>query len=93
MGEKKVKVYEFSRNGYSYKVKAESKEQAKKCLNGLGVDIKNCIEIPKAEWDKKTVKMYEDNNTENEPFYISLRELFNEEEAELLCTNDPVIFD
>lgn len=85
----KWKIFEFAQNGKFYSIKAESKNEAVNFLKDEhGIDIKNCYEIPESEWDKPIIKMYEDNNRENEPFLISLREAFNENTTELLCTND-----
>lgn len=83
------KVFEFAKDGYLYTVKAKTKQQAQKfLLDEHHIDIKNCIDIPESEWDKPTIQIHEDNDTEKEPFYISLRAAFSELEVELLCTND-----
>lgn len=91
---KQWKIFQFSMNGKSYSVKSESKDEA---INFLKVehdiDIKNCFEIPGSEWDKPTIEMYVDNDKEKKPFYITLREAFNENTTELLCTNDADILE
>jgi activator of HSP90 ATPase len=89
-----MKIFEFSRNGKTYTVKSESKSSASKyLLDEYGVDIKNCIEIPESEWDNKKIEVFEDNNTENEPFHISLRDACLGDGTELLGTNDWSLID
>lgn len=88
------KVFEFVKKGYTYTIKAKSKEEARQYLaDELDIKIKNCIEIQESEWDKPSIKVYEDNNTDNEPYFMSIREAFHSKEAELICTNDWSLFD
>jgi hypothetical protein len=88
------KIYNFSKDGRSYDVKAKTKEEAVSFLAlEHDIDIKNCFEVPESAWDKKTIPCYEDNDTEKEPFFLSLREAMSSDETELLATNDRDIID
>ena len=72
---KKMKVFRFARNGESYTIASETKQEAKQHLQDEhGVNIPNCFEIPEADWDKKDIAMHVDNDVEKEKFYTSIRE-------------------
>lgn len=87
-----MKVFKFSRNGKSYTVASETKEEAKQHLNDeYGVDIPNCFEIPESEWDNRDIKMYVDNDPTQEKFYTSIREQLPSG-TQLLATTETEMF-
>ena len=84
-----MKVFKFSRNGTAYTVAAESKESAKQHLiDEYGVKIPNCFEVPESEWDNKDIIMYVDNDSNNEKFYVSIREQISDNVPQLLATTE-----
>ena len=53
-----------------------------------GDEFTNLEEIPKSEWDKKNISIWEDNNFDTEPFLISIKESIVGTEPQLIYTND-----
>lgn len=51
--------------------------------------INSVQEIPKEEWDNHIIKVYEDNDTENAPFKLSINECLEGDEPTFIYTNDP----
>lgn len=78
----KNKIYKVKWNEETDVILAANKKAAiEHCIeyNDLeDEDIKSCEEIPESEWDKKCGVVYEDNNTENEPFDVTYRDLYFE---------------
>lgn len=88
-----MKVFKFSRNGKSYTIASDSKENAKQYLNEeYGVNIINCFEVPETEWDKSDILMYVDNEPNNEKFYTSIREQLPLTGSKLLATTETQMF-
>jgi hypothetical protein len=85
-----MKVFKITIENYFYAIYAENIEDAITFLSeeiGVFNDYK-IEEIPESEWDKKDIKIYEDNDTSTEPFYVSIREEICGKEDQLLFTND-----
>ena len=85
-----MKVFKITIENYFYAIYAENIEDAITFLSeeiGVFNDYK-IEEIPESEWDKKDIKIYEDNDTSTEPFYVSIREEIIGNETQLVYTND-----
>ena len=52
------------------------------------MNIVKIEEIPESKWDEKTIKIYDDNDTESEPFYMSIRECLEGNESSIISTNN-----
>ena len=85
-----MKVFKITIENYFYAIYAENAEDAITFLSEeIGAfDNYKIEEIPESEWDKKDIKIYEDNDTSTEPFYVSIREEICGKEAQLVYTND-----
>ena len=85
-----MKVFKITIENYFYAIYAENIEDAITFLSEeIGVFNDYRIEeIPERERDKKDIKIYEDNDTSTEPFYVSIREEICGKEAQLVYTND-----
>ncbi len=85
-----MKVFKITIENYFYAIYAENIEDAITFLSEeIGVFNDYRIEeIPESEWDKKDIKIYEDNDTSTEPFYVSIREEIIGNETQLVYTND-----
>ena len=85
-----MKVFKITIENYFYAIYAENIEDAVSFLSEeIGVfDNYNIEEIPENEWDKKDIKIYEDNDTSTESFYVSIRENICGKETQLVYTND-----
>ena len=85
-----MKVFKITIENYIYAIYAKNIEDALIFLSEeIGIFNNYKIEeIPESEWDKKDIKIYEDNDTSTEPFYVSIREEICGKEAQLLFTND-----
>ena len=90
-----MKVFKITIENYIYAIYAKNIEDALIFLSEeIGIFNNYKIEeIPESEWDKKDIKIYEDNDTSTEPFYVSIREEICGKEAQLLFTNDFSTFD
>ncbi len=90
-----MKVFKITIENYFYAIYAENIEDAITFLSEeIGVFNDYRIEeIPESEWDKKDIKIYEDNDTSTEPFYVSIREEIIGNETQLVYTNDFSTFD
>ena len=85
-----MKVFKITIENYFYAIYAENTEDALTFLSeeiGVFNDYK-IEEIPESEWDKKDIKIYEDNDTSTESFYVSIREEICGKETQLVYTND-----
>ena len=85
-----MKVFKITIENYIYAIYAKNIEDALIFLSEeIGIFNNYKIEeIPESEWDKKDIKIYEDNDTSTEPFYVSIREEICGKEAQLVFTND-----
>jgi len=90
-----MKVFKFNSEGYTYAVAALTKIAATAHIidSGCVTKLDSVEEIPESEWDKKTITTYEDNDSENEPSLISIRDVICGEEPQLVYTNDHSIID
>lgn len=88
------KVFQFAKDGHTYIVKSSTKEEARKFLfTEYNIDIKNSFEVPESEWDNPRVRLHPVDPPEQEPMFISLRQIFSGAETELLSTTDIGIID
>ena len=88
-----MKVFKFLRNGKSYTISSDSKENAQQHLkNEYGVNIPNCFEVPESEWDLRDIKMFVDNDPSKDKFYTSIREQIPRSGTQLLATTETEMF-
>lgn len=89
--EVKASVFLFEDvDGYTYTISAEGPTEAMECLLEMSdMEIIRIKLVPETEWDEKTIKMYEDNDTDTEPFFMSIRECMEGNEPTFICTNNP----
>jgi hypothetical protein len=84
-----MKVFKFYCGETYYAYAAQTKEQAiEKFTEDTGDLFTVCEEIPESEWDKKIIKVYEDNDLSTKPYKISIRESISGTEAQQVYTND-----
>ena len=90
---KTTRVFELKIDGYIYAINGKNElnaiENLSELIDANFKDIEAVKEIPESEWDKKTIKMHEDNDKDNKPFYISIREELNYAYPSIIYTNDP----
>jgi hypothetical protein len=85
-----MKVFKITIENYFHAIYAENIDDALMFLSEeIGnFDYSEIQEIPESEWDRKNIKIYEDNDTSKEPFYVSIREEIIGNETQLVYTND-----
>ena len=88
--QKRMRVFKITIGEYHYGIYSKDEESAKIFLEEeIGYFENETIEeIPESEWDKKDIKIYEDNDTYTEPFFVSIREEVCGIESQLIFTND-----
>lgn len=91
-----MKVFKFISDPFFYAIGAKTMEEAENYLiETLGHQpvIDKIEKIPEAKWDEAIIEMYEDNNRNKRPFFISIREAFCGDEPQILYTNDDSLID
>lgn len=89
-----VKVFKFSVDTLFYAYAAKTKKSALQKFNeDVGEDFTQFEEIPQADWDKKIINVYPDNDTSKKPFKISIREAIAGTDTQLVYTNDSALVD
>ena len=84
-----MKVFKFYCGELYYAYAAQTKEQAvEKFIEDTGDQYTVIDEIPESEWDKKIIKIWEDNNFDKKPFKVSIRESILGTEPQQVFTND-----
>lgn len=84
-----MKVFKFYCGEIYYAYAAQTKEQAiEKFTEDTGDQYTVCEEISESEWDKKIIKIYEDNDLSTKPYKISIRESISGTEPQQVYTND-----
>lgn len=84
-----MKVFKFYCGELYYAYAAQTKEQAiEKFIEDTGDQYTAIDEIPESEWDKKIIKIWEDNNFDKKPFKVSIRESITGTEPQMVFTND-----
>lgn len=85
-----MRVFKFHVNQLVYAFAAKTQAEAERAMfDEIGESVVDKIEeVPQSEWDEKTIAMYEDNDWEEEPFYVSIREQICGEDPQLIFTND-----
>lgn len=84
-----MEVFKFNYDGsYFCMINAENQDQSEEHFKEVVSDEFDSVEnVPEAKWDEKNIKVYEDNDTETEPFYTSIREEITFYPC-VICTND-----
>lgn len=84
-----MKVFKFYCGELFYAYAAETKELAiEQFTEETGDQYTAIDEIPESEWDKKIIKIWEDNNFDEKPFKVSIRESIIGTEPQQVFTND-----
>lgn len=85
-----MKVFKFYSDDLYYAYSGLTEELAKnQLLEDFGeMQIDKVEEIPESEWDKRFINMWEDNDTETEPYQVTIREQLFGEDSTLIFTND-----
>lgn len=84
-----MKVFKFYCGELFYAYVAETKELAiEQFTEETGDQYTAIDEIPESEWDKKIIKIWEDNNFDEKPFKVSIRESIIGTEPQQVFTND-----
>lgn len=85
-----MKVIEFKVNGFRYGYIGPSKKEIRDFVKEQFGDTKfdEVVDIPENEWDKKTIAIYEDNNFDTEPYFLSIREIVVGNETQMIYSND-----
>jgi len=85
---KKMKVFKFNCGKTTYAFGAETKELAiSEFEEQIGDEFTDIDEIPKEEWDKKTISMWEDNDFDKKPFKVSINDIICGNEPQIIFTN------
>ena len=88
-----MKVFKIHSDTCYYGIAAMTEQEAKECfvenVNDNIEAITSIEEVPESEWDKKDIKIYEDNDPEKESFLVSIREcLTGDTGAFIIFSND-----
>lgn len=85
-----MKVIEFKVNGFRYGYIGPSEQEIRYFVKEEFGDTEfdEVVDIPENEWDKKTIAIYEDNNFDNEPFFLSIREIVVGNGTQLIYSDD-----
>lgn len=71
---------------------APTEEEAKDhCAEENGIDISeiySCIEIPESEWDKTKIKIWEDNDINKKPYFITYRDAYTNVNIETISSTN-----
>lgn len=79
--------------GYHYAYSADSTEEALEAFkNEMGMDPECWVEIPEEKWDERFIQCYEDNDTTNQPFLMTIRETAMSGAPQMIFTNDQAYF-
>lgn len=88
-----MKVFKFYSEGDHYAYAAETEEKAREAFaEEMGTVIDSTEEIPESEWDKRFIKIYEDNNISGKSFKTSIRDSIHGTEAQMVFTSDSGLF-
>jgi len=83
-----MKAFQFKKENEIHGVAAETEQLAVNYyteeINDLYEEVE---EIPESEWDKKTITMWEDNDTTTKPYKVSIREIIIGNEAQIIFSN------
>lgn len=84
-----MKVFKFYCGEVFYAFGAKTKKLAiKEFIEQTGDQYTIVEEIPKNEWNNKTINMWEDNNMDKKPFKVSINDVLCGTEPQLIYTND-----
>lgn len=85
-----MKVFKFYSGEFYYAYSGLNEQIAKEQLfEDIGeMQIDKVEEIPKSEWDAEIINMWEDNDLEQDPYQVSIRDNMIGESATLIFTND-----
>ena len=83
-----MKVFKFYCGETTYGFGAQTKELAiAEFVEQTGDIYTVCEEITQKDWDKKTIKMWEDNDFETEPFMVSINDVLLGSEPQMIFSN------
>lgn len=84
-----MKVFKFYCGDVVYAFSGETEEQAKQCFfeTICEMQIDKVEEITEDKWDEKFINIWEDNDHDNEPFQISIRECIENTPTLIFTTN------
>ncbi|WP_163321655.1 hypothetical protein [Draconibacterium mangrovi] len=90
-----MKVFKFKSDDYEYAISGKNEAEAKEAFSEFVGDreIESTEEIPESKWDEKFITMYEDNDRENEPFKVSIRDEMMGDSPTFIYSNDPDFMD
>ena len=85
-----MKVIEFKVNGFRYGYIGPSEQEIRDFVKEEFGDtvFDEVVDIPENEWDKKTIAIYEDNNFDNKPYFLSIREIAVGNESQMIYSDD-----
>jgi hypothetical protein len=85
-----MKVIEFKADGFIYGYAGQTEQEIRDfIIEEYGdEEFDDVVEIPESEWDKETIAIWEDNNFDEEPYYISIREAIVGNEPQMIYSND-----
>jgi hypothetical protein len=86
-----MKVFKFKNEATKkyYAIAAMSQDLAYEYLQeDVGTACYCVEEIPESEWDKKIIKVWEDNNFDKKPFKMTIRESIIGTEPQQIFSND-----
>lgn len=88
-----MKAFKIYSDGLYYAYAAMTKELAiNQFKEEISDEYEEIEEIPESEWDKKEIKIYEDNDRNSEPWTESIREIICGTEPQMIFTNDTSLF-
>ena len=88
-----MKAFKIYSDGLYYAYAAMSEELAiNQFKEEISDEYEKIEEIPESEWDKKEIKIYEDNDTNGEPFFKSIRDIIWGTDPQMIFTNDAGLF-
>jgi len=84
-----MKVFKFFCGEVYYAYAALTKEEAiNQFIEEIGDQYTVVEEIHENEWDKKIIRVFEDNDFDSKPYKISIREAILGTEPQMIFSND-----
>lgn len=88
-----MKAFKIYSDGLYYAYAAMTQELAiNQFKEEISDEYEEIEEIPESEWDKKEIRIYEDNDTNIEPWFESIREIICGTDPQMIFTNDTGLF-
>jgi len=87
-------VIKFFQDTYYYAIAAKTVEEASNFYKEeISSEFDKQEEIPNSEFDKKFIKIHEDNNFSKKPYKVSINDVVVGVEPQLVFTNDMSFID